>query len=140
MLNDPFDRTRAILGIIPDIGQKINRFISRRKLYVVFGQHFFYQFQLKLYHIFDLIFGQRFKHDDFVNPVKELRTNALFQQVKYLFAGLVQDLNPVVLIHLLKVLLDNMRPDIRGHDDDGILEIYRTTLVVGQPAIIQNLQ
>ena len=33
-----------------------------------------------------------------------------------------------------------VRPDVRGHDDDGILEIHRAALVVGQAAVVKHLQ
>ncbi len=29
---------------------------------------------------------------------------------------------------------------VRGHDHDGVLEIHRTTLAIGQPSVVQKLQ
>ena len=32
------------------------------------------------------------------------------------------------------------RADVRGHDDDGVAEVHRPTLRVGQAAVVENLQ
>src|ERR1019366_10091369 len=42
--------------------------------------------------------------------------------------------------HLVVDGLDVCRPEIAGQDDDGVLEVDRAALPVGQPAVIENLQ
>jgi len=34
----------------------------------------------------------------------------------------------------------NLRTDVRGHDDNCILEIDRASLAVGDPSIVEHLQ
>ncbi len=46
----------------------------------------------------------------------------------------VQELGPEVLAHLLG------RADVRGHDQDGVAEVDRAALAVGQPAVVEHLQ
>ena len=41
---------------------------------------------------------------------------------------------------LLGQFLDELRGDVAGHDDDGVLEIDRAALAVGQPAVVQHLE
>ncbi len=50
----------------------------------------------------------------------------------------------IVLFFLFLVthreVLHQLTADIGGHDHDGIFEIYRSAVTVGQPAIVKNLQ
>ena len=33
-----------------------------------------------------------------------------------------------------------VRADVRGHDHDGVAEVHRTALAVGQPSVVEELQ
>ena len=46
----------------------------------------------------------------------------------------VQELGPEVLAHLLG------RADVRGHDQDGVAEVDRAALAVGEAAVVEHLQ
>ena len=61
----------------------------------------------------DIVLGELLESDDFVNPVEELRPH-----------------------RRLELLLRR----VGGHNKDGILEIHRTALVVGQTTVVQNLK
>ena len=41
---------------------------------------------------------------------------------------------------VLQLLADNLAAHVRGHDDDGVLEVARAALVVGQTAVLEHLQ
>ena len=41
---------------------------------------------------------------------------------------------------LRKVLNDDRRTDVRGHDDDRVAEINRTSFVIGQTAVVEHLE
>lgn len=33
-----------------------------------------------------------------------------------------------------------VRADVRGHDHDGVAEVHRAALAVGQPSVVEELQ
>ncbi len=37
-------------------------------------------------------------------------------------------------------LLDHVRAEVRGHDDDGVAEVDGAALAIGQPAVVEHLQ
>mgnify|MGYP003694499409 CR=1 FL=1 len=86
--------------------------------------------------------GERVEDDDLVDPVQELGPERLLE--------LVHD--PVLHLlvgHLLVrtrreadagSLLDVPGPEVRGHDDDRVLEVHLVTLRVRQAPVLQDLQ
>ena len=86
----------------------------------------------------DLLLSQRREYHDIVHTVEEFRTEVTFFS------------SPVYLL-LYRLRIDRSRPDgyfrsdtllpmIGSHDDDRILEVYRPSLIVGQAAVVQELQ
>ena len=72
------------------------------------------------------------EHHRLVNPVQELGPEIVLQ--------LVGDRVLDVLGRLADHGLDDRRANVAGHDDDGVLEVHRSPLAVGQPAVVQHLQ
>ncbi len=81
---------------------------------------------------------QRMEDDDFVDPVDEFRPEMSAKHLHEvgLLPGLVELFGPA----LLEVALDDVGPEVRRGDDDGIAEIHHAPLAVGQPAVIEDLQ
>ena len=46
----------------------------------------------------------------------------------------------VLVVNFLKLTLNVGTAQVRSHDDDGVLEVHRTSLVVGQTSVVQYLQ
>ena len=76
----------------------------------------------------DLILGQLVEYDDFVDTVQELGTELLFQRLHHLLAHLVVVELIVVLCEPDRLLAQLGGPEVRGHDDDGVLEVHRAAL------------
>ena len=76
-------------------------------------QHIRHLLHLQTNHVGNLFLRQRGEGDNLIDTVQELGTHG---GTKLFTRG------------------------VRGHDDDGVLEVGRTTLVVGQTTVIQHLQ
>src|SRR5438067_5401007 len=96
------------------------------------GQPFRELCELQIDDLGQVLTAERLEHDDLVDSVKELRPEGLTQRVHDLLAGL--------LARVGAQLNNPLTADIARHDDDGVLEIDRSALTVGQPSILQNLQ
>ena len=72
------------------------------------------------------------EQDDLVDAVQELRPEGLLEIV------LDQSLELIAIAPLPR--LDQRAGQVRGHDDQGVLEIHVPALAIGQPAILQDLQ
>ena len=83
----------------------------------------------------DVLLGQWFIKDNFIQTVEKLRTEGLFQKLIDLFLRLRGNFSPFV-----DSFQQNGGTQIRGQDDDGILKIHRPALGVGNSAVIQDLQ
>ncbi|MPM98438.1 hypothetical protein SDC9_145624 [bioreactor metagenome] len=115
-------------------------FISIPQLNTILREHLAYGTQLYAYNLFNLILFQRSKHDDIVDTVQEFRTDSPFQHVHHQISGIIDDLFTVRRSDPLKILPDQVRPHIGGHDNNGILEVHHPTLVICQTSVIQHLQ
>ena len=107
---------------------------------VVGGQHLLHAAELHPHDVGYLALVQRLEHDDIVDTVQELRPHELLQLLHHLVTGLLEDFFIIAAIQQGKVVLDDIGADVGGHDDDGVLEVHRTALVVGQTAVVQDLQ
>ena len=80
--------------------------------------------------------AERVEHDDLVDPVQELRPE--------LHPQLVGDLAlhrlVAVAVGLAGERLDLLAADVAGHDHDGVLEVHRPALRVGQAAVVEHLE
>ena len=75
--------------------------------------------------------------DDLVNPVDEFGAEMAADDLQY------RGLHPVVARSAAGFrghFLDHARAEVGGHDDDGVAEIDRPPLAVGQAAVVQHLQ
>src|SRR5271166_4144059 len=101
--------------------------------------------ELEPHDLLDLRDVERVEDDDFVDAVEELGP----EDVLDLFQDLV--LHPLVahgrrafFLHRpeadVGVLLQPERADVARHDDDGVFEVDRAALRVGEPAVFEDLQ
>jgi hypothetical protein len=77
--------------------------------------------------------AQRVEHHDLVDAVDELGAEVRLTTLHH------RRLHALVVL-LAGQLLDHVRAEVRGHDDDGVAEIHRAALAVGQAAVVQHLQ
>ena len=80
--------------------------------------------------------AERVEHDDLVDAVEELRAEVL--------AAALHHLAPHALVDARRRGRRSppcsVAADVRRHDDDGVLEVDRPALAVGQPAVVEHLQ
>ena len=83
----------------------------------------------------DVFPGQRLVEHDLVQPVEEFGPEGALQKLVHLGAGLGVDF-PVRADAVQQVLA----AQVGGEDDDGILEVHRPALAVGNASVVQHLQ
>ena len=96
--------TGTKLRIVTNLCQILDSSRSPAKFEALRLQHLLYSLHLKFYNLGNLLLGQWLEGNDIINTVQELRTECLAQ-------------------HLTAC--------VGSHDDDGVLEVDYTTLVVG---------
>ena len=97
-------------------------------------------FQLQVHDLAGLVLRQALVVDDLVQTVQELGAELRLQQQVDLLAGVHAQLVGAFGAALLKVVQDDVAAEVRGQDDDSVLEVHRPALTVGDAAIVQNLQ
>ena len=92
------------------------------------------------HNLFYLFSVQRQEHDCFIYTVQKLRSYRFFQHGHYLFLRLFNHHFAILVINLFELALNVCAAQVGSHDDNRILEVYRTSLVVSQTSVVQNLQ
>src|SRR5713101_3952082 len=89
----------------------------------------------------DVFPRQRVEHDDVVDPIDELRAEGALELVEDLFLHLVVRLALALGQEAWsRALADEARAQIRGHDEDGVLEVDHVTHGVREAAVVEDLQ
>ena len=86
--------------------------------------------ELDLDDLLQVLVAQPIEDDDLVDAIQKLRPEMLAQRVHHQARA--------VLARLF--FGDELRADVRGHDDDRVLEIDRPPLPVRDPAVVEHLQ
>src|SRR5712691_438228 len=95
----------------------------------------------KLQDLNEVVLSQRAEQDDFVQPVQELGVEGTLDLALHQVLDLLR--HHLVLLRLEAQafpLLQVASADIRGHDDDGVLEVHRVAQTVGELAVFKHLQ
>ena len=87
-----------------------------------------------------LLLGQALVVDDLVQAVQELGAELRLEQGVDLLLGLVAQLVGALCPALLQIVQDDVAAQVGGQDDDGVLEVHRAALAVGDAAVVQHLQ
>ena len=104
------------------------------------GEHALYRFDLKAYNLFNLSAVERRKHDNLVDTVEELGADSLLEHIEHLGLCFLHHFSLVLRSEGGEILAYHIRTHIRCHDDYGVLEVYVSTLVVGQTAVVEHLK
>mmetsp|Transcript_123260 Transcript_123260/g.359895 ORF Transcript_123260/g.359895 Transcript_123260/m.359895 type:complete len:512 (+) Transcript_123260:38-1573(+) len=96
--------------------------------------------QLQLRDLLEVCSPEGAEGDRLVDAVEELRPedsrHGLLDRVQHLLLLLLD----VCIVQVHAQLRDGLAPDVRGHDDDGVLEVHGAALGVRAPAVVQDLQ
>ena len=113
LLDGALDGTGTEVGVVTLLCQEGNGLRRAFEADALRFEHVGHAFHLQTYNVGNLFFRERCEGDDLVDTVQELRTHGGSQ----LFAR-----------------------GIRRHDDDGVLEVGGTALVVRQTTVVKHLQ
>ena len=84
--------------------------------------------------------GQALIVDDVIETVEELRAELALEQRVDLAARRLRKLVRAARAALFKVFEDDVGAEVGGQDEDGVLEVHRAALAVGDAAVVQHLQ
>src|SRR5437588_7528354 len=122
---------RAVERVVALAREQLFGRVVEFETHVALLQHSAQAFELNLDDVADLLARELVEDDYVVNAVQELRLEVLAQD---LCDGLAHLL--LVVAHLLNL----PRAEVRGHNQDGVLEVNRAPLRVGEPSVVENLQ
>src|SRR5690625_7888447 len=89
----------------------------------------------------DLVLREGVGDDDIVDPIQELRVEGpLYLCLDLRLHHLIHPLGRASVESADPALTDIPGPKLRGHDDDRILEVDHSTLVIGQVPLIESMQ
>ena len=110
------------------------------QVHAIVFQHALDTLDLQADNLFDFCLVEWQEHDGLVDAVQELRSDGLLQHVHHFVLGFFHQQVVVIVRQLLKLALDVRTAQVGCHDDDGVLEVHRTSLVVGQSSAVQYLK
>src|SRR5256714_6772233 len=122
---------RAVERIVALAREQLFRRVVEFETHVALLQHAAQAFELNLDDVADLLARELVEDDYVVNAVQELRLEVLAQDLCDGLANLL-----LVVAHLLNL----PAPKVRGHNQDGVLEVNRAPLRVCEPSVVENLQ
>mmetsp|Transcript_10351 Transcript_10351/g.25906 ORF Transcript_10351/g.25906 Transcript_10351/m.25906 type:complete len:480 (+) Transcript_10351:1440-2879(+) len=162
--HDALDRPRAEDRVVAPPGEVAAGLLTHCQRNLPLPQALAQALQLKLHDPFDFAFGQRLEDNEVVHSVDELGPKVLVHRLHHLLLAPLPPLRPRLLSLIRQrgitrtkggitcghhdplilipfdVLENVLRADVRGHDDDAILEINQAALRVGDSPIIQHLE
>jgi hypothetical protein len=127
-------RTRAELAVVALAREQLDRVVAELDLDLLRPQPPCQPVEQQSGDLVDLLLGQGAEDDDLVDAVDELRAEAPAQDLHQIGLQVVERLLAA------RVLLDPVGAEVRGHDHDGVLEVDRAALGVGQPAVVEDLE
>ncbi len=135
-LDGPLERPGAEDRVVANADHMLPGIGREHEFDVPFGEALAQDAELDLDNLLQVLDREAVEDDGFVDAIQELGPEELAQFVHH------RELHEVELgagIGAL-VLEDALRAEVRGHDDDGVLEVDDPALTVGEAAVIQDLQ
>ena len=101
-----------------------------------FGQSLPQVLKLNLDDLFEVVSVQTVEHYDFIDPIQKFRSEFVPQGIQHI------SLHTLIRLGIITapIAQDQLAADVRGHDDNGVLKVNRSSMTVGQPPIVQNLE
>src|SRR3954463_5653988 len=142
-LDRPAQRARAHRRVPALLDQEVLGPLRELQLEIAPRQRLADPPQQEVDDLLDLVLLQLVEDDDLVDAVEELGAEDLLElshdPVLHVVVGhamvVVADREPE-----RRVARDLRRPDVRGHDHDGVPEVHRAALRVGQATVLEDLQ
>ena len=126
MLDGTLHRTSAELGVVAFLGKEATCIVGHAQLDVALLQQTVATLQLDVHYAADVVLGEGAEVHDLVDTVQELATDGLHRAAFSREDGLLA--------------VELVLGEVRGHDDDGVLEVDVTSLAIGHMAFVKHLQ
>ena len=124
-------RTSAISRVVTGVGQPFASRVGDVQRDAAIGQTLGHASHLDIHDAAKLLARKRVEHDDVVQTVQELRLEVHVDSVHH---GLFLGVGVHVLVH------EELRAEVRGHNQDRVLEVHGPSLAIGQATIVKYLQ
>ena len=130
-----FERPGAVDGVVPLAGDVFAGGIGEVEGDAALGETAAQLSEEQVHDLLDLVQRERLEENDLVDPVEEFGPEMAAEFGHHRFAGLLRDL-PLGI----EPLHEERGADIGGHDDQGVLEVDRAALAVGESPIVEDLE
>src|SRR5215218_3613110 len=140
-LQHPLERPGAERRIVAFFGELVQGLVRELYGHIALDELLAEALYLDLDDVAHVLALELVEHDDLVDPVQELGTEDLAQLAGDPTLHLLVGESGVVRAEAQRLgLVDGLRPDVGGHDEDHVLEVHRTALRVGELSVLQDLQ
>ena len=140
MLDDAAYRTCPELGVVAFLADPFNCSGRIAKLDAIDLQEAGRAVELDADDLVDLAATQRGEDDGLIDTVEELWTDRLLQKAEYQLTRLVDSSLLTARGDVGETLTDEVGAEVARHDDDRILEVHQTALIIRQTTVIEDLQ
>src|SRR5262245_61217913 len=139
-LNRAFERSRAVIRVIAGAHQMLFGGAGQLDLDVSLGESMAKSIELNLHNHLQVFLRERVEDDDFIHAVEKLRPEVIphLSENRFFHSFVTFTRERPAILPL--VFEDAIAPDIRGHDDNRVLEIDHPALPIGQPPVVEDLQ
>src|SRR5215472_15257223 len=131
-LDHALEGPRAVVRVVARLGEQVLGLRRELELDASLAEQPLHALELDLDDALDLRAAELVVDDDLVDAVQELGLEVGAQRL----------VHPA--LHLLALVLaeldDVLAPDVRGHDQHGVLEVDGSALAIGEPPVVQDLE
>src|SRR5262245_19639645 len=139
-LNRAFERSCAVIRVITRVHQVLFGGAGQLELNVALGESMAKSIELNLHNLLQVFLRERVEDDDFIHAVEKLRPEVIphLSENRFFHSFVAFTLERPAILPL--VFEDAIAPDIRGHDDNRVLEIDHPSLPICQPPVVEDLK
>lgn len=140
MLDDEAYRTCPELGAVPFLADPFDGLGRIVGLDAIDLQEAGRAVELDMDDLVNLAATQWREDDRLIDTIEELRTDGLPQEAEYQLTRLIDGSLLTARRNVGEALTDEVGAKVARHDDDRILEVHQTPLIIRQTAVIEDLQ
>src|SRR5690348_10116203 len=146
VLDRAAERPRAVLRVIPFGDEEVLGVVRHEQLDLLLGKLGAHTREHEIHDLAHMLLAQAVEDDHGVNTVEELGLESILQFAEHLVLhGLVLVLRTLGRVFALReanggLTIEQGCADVRGHDHDGVAEVHRAALGVGQLAVLEDLE
>src|SRR5438094_649605 len=134
-LDDALERPGRVDGVDPPLGEEVLGPVGEHELEVAVREPGLEPRELNVDDLPQVRAPEGMEDHHVVDAVQELGAEVLAERLQHLL------LHGVVGTGVVAAIAgEQLAPDVRGHDDDRVLEVDRAPVAVGQAAVVEDLE